>query len=105
MICVKSGGIAAIPALPHVPDFGHGDSAGVQLLAELFHFPAHSGDALLAYPFDNSSVISEKEPHFQPCEAVGQLHNLSFLFIQYAPSTINGYYAALVAHDMNTGKI
>lgn len=22
-----------------------------------------------------------------------------------APSTINGYYAALVAHDMNTGKI
>ena len=22
-----------------------------------------------------------------------------------APSTINGYYTALVAHDMNTGKI
>ncbi|MCE2604257.1 DUF6017 domain-containing protein [Pseudomonas aeruginosa] len=22
-----------------------------------------------------------------------------------APSTNNGYYAALVAHDMNTGKI
>ena len=66
--------------------------------------PGRTGE-IQVYELDSSHIEFVFQCLSKNTSEIRNIKKYLLAMLFNAPSTINGYYTALVAHDMNTGKI